>query len=279
MRRLPWVLAVSFIAGPALAQDPEALLRNMKPAWKKVTDYTAEVSARQRVDGELYKEQISLIKFRKPGDAYAKRLNEPNKNAEAIYRGPGWNDGKIKACKGSFPNVTLSLDPYGKLATTGQNHSMAEFGLGYYIDRLLSDLTKALAAGLSAPASLGADSIDGRSCTKVGFSTDAKAGAEYTPKKGDSWHDVAKATGADWATVRYVNAGKKPGDPSAKLWAPTYYASKWEVCVDDATGLPISIKSWDHKGEVFEIYVYSKLKVNVGLTDLDFDPKNSEYGF
>jgi hypothetical protein len=279
MRRAALILALSLVAPAAYAGDPEALLRNMKPAWKKVSDYTTEWHVRQRVGGELYAAQISLIKFRKPFDIYAKRLNEPNQNAEAIYRGASWNGGKVRACKGSFPNVTISIDPFGKLAMIDQNHPMPHFYLGYFIDRMLGDLTRAQAEGVAALTELGVDSVDGRACTKVGFSTNPKAGASYTPKKGDSWASIAKATGSDWTALRYANEGKKPDDPAAALFAPTYYASKWEICVDDTTGLPIAFQSWDAAGKLFESYTLKAFKVNLGLGDLDFDPENSAYGF
>lgn len=270
---------VSFSLTAFAEGDPEALLKNMKPSWKKVTDYTCESYAQQRVDGKLYDVQISLFKFRKSQDMYAKRLNEPNKNAEAIYRGPSWNGGKVRANKGSFPNVTLSIDPYSKLPMIDQNHPMPHFAFGYFIETILNDFTKARAAGIDDAKILGSDKVDGRPCTKVSFVTNPKEGKEYTTVKGDSWMSISKATGSDWTALRYYNSGKKPNDAGQKIWAPTYYASKWEICIDDASGLPISFQNWDASGNVFEKYSFQKLKINVGLTDLDFDPDNEAYNY
>jgi hypothetical protein len=279
MRQLWALLSLLLIAGPAYAGDPESLIKNMKPSWKKVTDYTCESRVQQRVDGKLYDTQISTFKFRKATDMYAKRLNEPNKNAEAIWRGATWNEGKLKANKGSFPNISLSIDPYAKIALIDQNHPMPHFSLGYFIDLMLSDYNKARTEGVDAIKEVGTDKVDGRACTKVNFSTNPKAGVWYTPQKKDTWLSIAKATGSDFTTLRYVNKGKKPGDTSAKIWAPSYYASKWEICIDDASGLPLSYQNWDAEGNVFEIYSYHKVKINVGLTDLDFDPDNEAYGY
>ena len=279
MRHLWTLFALLFIAGPAYAGDPESLLKNMKPSWKKVSDYTCESRAQQRVDGKLYETQISIFKFRKATDMYAKRLNEPNKNAEAIYRGATWNEGKIKGNKGSFPNLTVSIDPYAKLALIGQNHPMSHFSLGWFIDMMLSDFNKARSEGVDAIKEAGTGTVDGRACTKVSFTTNPKAGAWYTPQKKDTWFSIAKANNSDFTILRYNNPGKKPGDTSAKIWIPTYYASKWEICIDDASGLPIEYKNWDASGNVFEIYSYHKLKLNTGLTDLDFDPDNEAYNY
>jgi hypothetical protein len=279
MRALLAIATFSLCLQPAFAADPEALLRNMKPSWKKVTDYTCESLVQQRVNGKLYDTQTSAFKFRKPSDMYAKRLNDPNKGAEAIWRGATWNEGKIRANKGSFPNVTLSIDPYSKLALIDQNHPMPHFSLGYFIDVMLSDFNKARTEGVDAITEIGADKVDGRSCTKISFSTNPKAGSWYTPQKKDSWLSISKANKVDFTALRYANNGKKPGDTSEKLWLPGYYASKWEICVDDASGLPLAYKNWDAAGNVFEVYAYHKVKINIGLTDAEFDPENAAYSY
>jgi outer membrane lipoprotein-sorting protein len=279
MRSLFALLSLFLFVEPAFAGDPEALLKNIKPSWKKVSDYTCEIKIQQRVDGKLYDAQLSIFKFRKPSDMYAKRLNEPNKGAEALWRGASWNEGKIKGNKGSFPNISVSIDPYAKLALIDQNHPMPHFSMGFFIDMMLSDFNKARTEGVDAIKEAGADTVDGRACTKVSFSTNPKAGTWYTPQKKDTWLSIAKANNSDFTMVRYNNPDKKPHDTSAKIWIPTYYASKWEICVDDASGLPIAYQSWDAAGNIFEIYSYTKLKLNVGLTDIDFDPDNENYNY
>jgi Protein of unknown function (DUF1571) len=274
-----WVALVVFLsATQSFAGDAGASLKSMRAAWKKTRDYQAELHVRQRVDGVLYKEQVKLFLFRSPSDLYAKRLNAPNQNAEALYRGPSWNGGKMMANKGSFPNLTLSLDPLGSTAMAGQNHPMHQSHLGVFIGRIVADLSAAESEGLAA-TSLGAGSVDGLSCERFGFSTNPKAGKEYTPKAGDSWRSIANAQGSDWVALRYANAGKKPNDPAQTLFVPTYYAAKWEVCLDSASGLPLSFQSWDAAGKLMDQYELHKFKHNAGLSDADFDPKNAAYHF
>jgi outer membrane lipoprotein-sorting protein len=272
-------LVVFLSATQALAGDAASSLKSMRAAWKKTRDYQAELHVRQRVDGVLYKEQITFFLFRSPSDIYAKRLNAPNQNAEALYRGPSWNSGKIMANKGSFPNLTLSLDPLGSMAMAGQNHPIHQSHLGVFIGRVLADLSAAESEGVAAAASLGAGSVDGLACERLSFSTNPKTGKEYTPKAGDSWRSIAKAQGADWVALRYVNEGKKPNDSAQTLFVPTYYAAKWEVCLDSASGLPLSFQSWDAAGKVMDQYELHKFKHNAGLSDADFDPKNPSYHF
>ena len=55
--------------------------------------------------------------------------------------------------------------------------------------------------------------------------------------------------------------------------------------IDKELGLPIRFEAYDwpkHRGaepELAEEYTYSELKLNVGLTELDFDVANSAYSF
>jgi hypothetical protein len=279
MRQLLVILPLFLSIEGAFAADSESLLRNMKPSWKKVTDYTCEIKSQVRSNGKLGAQQSYSLKFRKPGDIYTKKLTAPNKNAEAIYRGPSWNDGKLKANKGSFPNVTLSIELYNKMAMGEGIHPITHAPLNYIIDVMLRDFNKARTEGVDALKEIGAEKVDGRSCTRVTFSTNAKSGAWYTPQEKDSWLSLAKTNNIDEAALRYQNKGKKPNDPSASLWIPGYYASKWEICVDDAIGIPIAYKNWDMEGNVFEVYAFEKLKVNTNLSDIDFDPENESYQY
>ena len=62
---------------------------------------------------------------------------------------------------------------------------------------------------------------------------------------------------------------------------PKFFARKAEICVSDRSGLPIEIKVWDlARGKVRQVghYVNADCEVNT-LSDKDFDPDNSAYGF
>ena len=58
-----------------------------------------------------------------------------------------------------------------------------------------------------------------------------------------------------------------------------------QVFIDDQLSLPIRYIAYDWPKragaplEVIEEYNYLDLKVNVGLTDADFDPYNADYNF
>jgi hypothetical protein len=57
-----------------------------------------------------------------------------------------------------------------------------------------------------------------------------------------------------------------------------------DVFVDKELNLPIRYSSYDwaksgEKPQLIESYMYSNLKINVGLTDADFDYKNPAYNY
>ena len=58
-----------------------------------------------------------------------------------------------------------------------------------------------------------------------------------------------------------------------------YYAHKALICIHKKLFLPTKIKIWDFTGRLVEIYTYRKYRLNVGLTDRDFDTGNKEYEF
>lgn len=58
-----------------------------------------------------------------------------------------------------------------------------------------------------------------------------------------------------------------------------YYAHRLMISIDAKTFLPIRTEIYGWKNEFLEMYHYSKIKINTGLTDKDFDINNPEYHF
>ena len=58
-----------------------------------------------------------------------------------------------------------------------------------------------------------------------------------------------------------------------------YYCYRAITNIDVEKNLPLKVQIYDWNNNLIENYGYENLKLNVGLTDNDFDPKNSEYKF
>ena len=118
----------------------EQYVSQMQHAYEKVDGYTCIFLKQERVDGELLPQETILLKFRKPFSIYMKWIEEPNKGQEVLYR-RGWNDGDLRAHPGSFPDITVNLDPTGGLAMRGNRHPVTEAGIGYTI-RIVADIVE-----------------------------------------------------------------------------------------------------------------------------------------
>ncbi|MDD5491581.1 MAG: DUF1571 domain-containing protein [bacterium] len=58
-----------------------------------------------------------------------------------------------------------------------------------------------------------------------------------------------------------------------------YYAHRMMINIDAKTYLPIRTEIYGWQNEFLEMYYYSNIKINTGLTDKDFDIDNPEYHF
>jgi len=73
--------------------------------------------------------------------------------------------------------------------------------------------------------------------------------------------------------VRQVE-GILPKDPGAG-----YYAYRVQLSFDEESRLLIRAVVYDWSDRLVEDFSYTQLRINPGLTGLDFDPSNKEYGF
>ncbi|MBL9103056.1 MAG: DUF1571 domain-containing protein [Myxococcales bacterium] len=129
-------------AEPAPAVDPRAAILRMEAAWARVRDYTVTMTRRERVKGKLLAQETMQVKFRKPFSIYTRWTGAVKRGQEAIYV-RGKHDDKLIAHPGSFPDVTVSLNPKGNLAMKGNRHPITEGSLGDLIALLVRDLKRA----------------------------------------------------------------------------------------------------------------------------------------
>ena len=58
-----------------------------------------------------------------------------------------------------------------------------------------------------------------------------------------------------------------------------FYSHKIILNFDKELKLPIKVKAYDWSDTLFEEYYFRDLKINTGIEEKDFDPKNPEYSF
>lgn len=219
-----------------------------------VIDYTATLIKRERIGGELGEHEFMEVKVRnrktsggrvvQPMSVYIKFLKPSSvKGREVIYV-EDENEGNLVAHEGGFKGrflPTVTIPPTGMLAMRGQRYPMTEIGVENLIVKLIERGQK----------------------------------ARQQPDVQCEFRKNARVKDRTCTVLQVTSPTKVEG--------LDFYQA--QVFIDDALSLPIRYIAYDwpaRKGaplEVIEEYNYLDLKVNVGLTDADFDPYNAAYNF
>ncbi len=217
--------------------------RNGLPAIERIQDYTATVIKRERIGSSLGEEQFMAIKVRhRPFSVYSIFLAPTaEKGKECLYV-EGANNGKMWA-HGTGLQLkmfgTVSLDPDGSVAMKNQRYPLTQIGILNLTRRLAEVATEDVKYGECEVKYYKGAKINDRVCTCIQVS-------HPVPRKNFLFN-VAR------------------------------------IFVDDGLNIPIRYEAYDwpkNPGgapELIESYTYVNLKINVGLTDADFDRNNPAY--
>jgi len=217
-----------------------------RPRIRSIKDYTFTLIKQESINGKELDPCALAMKVRnEPFSVYAKYL-EPTKKAgtEAIYI-DGQNKGKLWAKGVGILSIigTQSLAPDGKYAMDGNKYPITEVGLVRLVDLLIE---------------VGEGDIKNNYECQVQYYENAKVGQR------------------DCTCIEVIHPKPTPGK------FPFYIA---RIFIDNENQLPIKYESYDwpkkqdEKPQLLEAYLYHDLKINVGLTDKDFDIKNPDYHF
>ncbi|MGI9474848.1 MAG: DUF1571 domain-containing protein [Rubripirellula sp.] len=219
-----------------------------------INDYTAVLVKRERIDDSIGAHEFMSVKIRnrkvvggrlvQPMSVYISFLKPSTvKGREVIYV-EGKNDGNIIAHEGGFKGKflpTVTIPPDGMLAMRGQRYPMTEIGVENLIVKLIERGQQ----------------------------------ARQFPDVQCEFRKNARVQDRTCTVLQVTQPTKQP----------TLEFYKAQVFIDDEINVPIRYIAYDWpkregvQPEVLEEYNYLNLKVNVGLTDADFDPRNPAYNF
>jgi hypothetical protein len=211
----------------------------------KIKDYTCTVVKRERIDGKLGEHEYMFAKIRhEPFSVYLYFLApEAVKGQEVIYV-DGQNDGLMLAHAGSGVRAmvgTVSLKPQSMLAMQGNRYAITEIGVENLARRLVEVAEHDKQFGECDVNFFPNAKVNGRVCTCIQVT-------HPVPRRNFRFH-LAR------------------------------------VFIDDEYTIPVRYEAYDWPQEaggqpvLMEEYTYMNVKVNNGLTDADFDPKNTAYKF
>ncbi len=221
---------------------------------EEVRDYTCTLVRRERVDGEwpsYFQRLEAKVRHEHRGENEAVEpfavfieFQNPRRMAgrRVLYVTDRWHGDLVARRGGSqTPNMTRQLDPSSPLAMEGNRYPITEIGIRNLTARLIAFMQRELDHDDCEVKIFKNAKLQGRACTHIQVT--------QTARRPDSRFRVARVL----------------IDNELKL--PVYFASFGWGKTDDDKPVPL------------EEYAYINIKINVGLTDLDFDLANPAYEF
>ena len=212
---------------------------------REIKDYTCTLIKRERINGQLLDHEFIFCKVRhNPFSVYMYFLGPAAQQGREVIYVEGKNNGDLLAHEGKGPKSlfgTVALKPTSILAMTNNRYPITEVGVKNLTHRLIE---------------VAEQDVKYDECT-VNFFKGAKVG------------DVS-------TTLIEVN------HPVPRR---NFLFNVAKVYVDDQLDIPIRYEAYEWPatpgGEpvLLEEYTYTNMKVNVGLTDADFDDNNPAYKF
>jgi hypothetical protein len=225
---------------PALRWAREGL-----PGIERTQDYTATLIKRERIGSSLGEDQYIAIKVRhKPFSVYLNFLAPTSLKGQECMYVEGANNGKMWAHGTGIKEKmfgTVSLNPDGNMAMAGQRYPLTQIGILNLTRRLIEVASEDVKYGECEVKYFRGAKINDRVCTCTQV-------VHPVPRKNFLFH-VAR------------------------------------IFVDDSLNIPVRYEAYDWPKapggapELIEAYTYLNMKLNVGLTDADFDIHNPAYRF
>ena len=236
----------------SLDQAVQFARTSLQSMREDVVDYTAILVKREQVNGVVGEPGYIQLKVRcqrqttqgkVPFSIYMKFLRPRESAGREVIWVEGQNENKIVAheTNGIARFRRFHLDPTGWLAMKGQRYPIYEAGLEKLVVKLIEKAERDRAAGPCGVDYREGAEINKRSCSVI----------EVT-------HDQRRAP---------------------------YEFHKAQVFIDDELKLPIRYAAFDWPEtpgatpKLLEEYTYINVKLNVGLTSMDFSPDNPTYAY
>ncbi|WP_153557567.1 DUF1571 domain-containing protein [Roseimaritima sediminicola] len=219
-----------------------------------VRDYSAVVVKRETINGTLTEPEFMFVKIRNrkvvdgrlrtPFGVYLMYLKPSSVKGREVVYVEGKNEGKLIAHEGGMKGrflPTVSLSPTGALAMRGQRYPVTEIGVENLIVKLIER---------------------------------GETARQY-PQITCEFRKNAKLKDRACTVIQLTQP-----EPVSEL-----EFNQAQIFIDDELNIPIRYVAYDWPKQpgarpgVIEEYNYLDVKLNIGLSDSDFDHNNSAYNF
>lgn len=263
---------------PSQAEQSRALIEQARAVMADIHDYQGTMLKSELFEDEMIEQKLEF-KFSRPFKVYVKYL-EPYEGREGIYVRDSNRD-RLRAHKGSIPDIAVSLDPRGRVAMMENHHPITQFGLEQMLEVSAQNIQKAIDRGDAKVRISNGGQVHGEPTWRIEIESNA-GGELVIAKRGETLWALAERAGQDMFVILHHNEEiDSPGDirEGQKVFVPHYYAGRGRYFVSKKTFMLIKAVSWDHRGDLYELYEFPYLDLNPGLTDRDFDHRSKDYDF
>lgn len=295
-------LGFAFLAGVLLAASASAtgnacnrpitdvmpLLERMEQSWNELSDYTAYLHKTERFISGAITEERALIKFRKPNQLYLRFLEGSNAGAELLFpkvgtdsvilARPGGASGAVAGFLIKIPAIgrliPYEFDLHDERLMSGQHHPLPDSSLAGMMRLISVNLRTAVRQLEGSMCFHPGERVDGKRTTKFEVHLPAEVGFRHTVAEGETLWTIGAERAQDRYVILYNNPSLNPEQPLAagtRIYIPRYYAPRALIWVSEAHHLPLRMQMFDIEGRLYEAYSNIDLRIDVGLTDEDFD--------
>jgi len=155
-----------------------------------------------------------------------------------------------------------------------QHHPITTMSLSNLVAVILRDVQKAFARGEDSIVFVEPDVLHGRETLIVSITSPALDGESHRVSQGETLWDIAEDRGQDMYVMRHHN--RDVLDPNKvraghMVFVPHCYAFRTFVWGFPATGLIQQVQIYDWNNELYEMFIFENLRINIELGDDAFD--------
>ena len=229
------------------------------------------VAAQERVENRLLPMRSTVKLTAAPLRVYLKN----QQGAEVLYVA-GQNGGDALVYPGTFPYLTLRLDPRGSLMLRNQHHSLLQIGFGLIASLLRTSEPAFVRSFRAADDSV----VAGRACHVLRSSYPAFRYVAYRAGTGETTASVAARLNCGEYRILERNklAVNTKLAPGQVVQVPNAYGSRTVVLVDERTFLPAAVAVYDERG-LYEKYEFSNVLANQAIPAAEFSKDFPGYKF
>ncbi len=269
------MIALALLLVAASGPSAEDNLDRVAAAWREVRTLTYSLRKVERLrDGAVVEEGVEVKLQARPLRVYAASVH-PRRGQEILYDSTVDPDAFV-VHPGRFPDLTLTLDLRGGLATERQHHLLSHSGFEYLL------ATIARERRLWQATTLGRGELFGREVIHLRLAARELAPRAPVARAGESLFDFAARVGQDAYYIYYHNPAIEELTDTLEAQSyvvPATHGARTDLAVDAATMLPVRVVVYDHRGREYERLEFRDLRVDPPLDARAFDPGNPAYDF